>query len=365
MSVSSCGADSGRTTVAGWRSNVSTTDRALGADGELADVGDDGLVPEVHAVVGADRDHGPLAGPRRDVEIGDHLHGLRRYSRRRPRAHARAATVVRRARRPAWPGRRGTARTRRAACRRRVDAPPTARRRRRAPAAPGRWRRAPRSPRRRRRPAMPRTRVERRQQLDDVGRRGLVDRERADGGAAQVAQVGAAAEQVPEVGGQRADVRAARARRRRSPARVGSAVAATSKLSTVTGRGARSTSMPSRASSCRRRPSTWMRRHHRRHLLDVADEVVGDDPAGVVDGDAGHVVGGDDRAVGVERVGLDAEHDLADVALVAVADEAHQPGDRADADDEHAGGARDRACRRGRCGARRGGGAACRRRRGW
>ena len=28
-SVSSCGADSGRTTVAGWRSKVSTTERAL------------------------------------------------------------------------------------------------------------------------------------------------------------------------------------------------------------------------------------------------------------------------------------------------------------------------------------------------
>ena len=44
-------------------------------------------------------------------------------------------------------------------------------------------------------------------------------------------------------------------------------------------------------------------------------------------------------AVGVERVGLHAEHDLADVALAAVADEAQQPGHRADADDEHPGGA--------------------------
>ena len=58
----------------------------LGADGELADVGDDGLVPEVHAVVGADRDHGAFPGPRWDVEIGDHLHGLRRYPRRRAAA---------------------------------------------------------------------------------------------------------------------------------------------------------------------------------------------------------------------------------------------------------------------------------------
>ena len=46
--------------------------------GEAPDVGDDGLVAEVHAVVGADRDHGALAGPRRLIEIGDDLHGRRR-----------------------------------------------------------------------------------------------------------------------------------------------------------------------------------------------------------------------------------------------------------------------------------------------
>ena len=76
--VSSCGADSGRTIVAGWRSNVSTTERAPSALGEAADVGDDGLVTEVHAVVGADRDDGALAGPGRLIDIGDDLHGLRR-----------------------------------------------------------------------------------------------------------------------------------------------------------------------------------------------------------------------------------------------------------------------------------------------
>ena len=66
--VSSCGADSGRTTVAGWRSNVSTTDIASLVGGEALDLLDHRLVPEVHAVVGADRDDGALARPRRPVE---------------------------------------------------------------------------------------------------------------------------------------------------------------------------------------------------------------------------------------------------------------------------------------------------------
>ena len=62
--VSSCGADSGRTIVAGWRSKVSTTERAPSRRPARSHLGDDGLVAEVHAVVGADRDDGPLARPR-------------------------------------------------------------------------------------------------------------------------------------------------------------------------------------------------------------------------------------------------------------------------------------------------------------
>ena len=54
--------------------------RAL-ALGQPAHVGDDGLVAEVHAVVGADRDHGALTRPQRLIDIGDDLHGLRRYNR--------------------------------------------------------------------------------------------------------------------------------------------------------------------------------------------------------------------------------------------------------------------------------------------
>ena len=123
------------------------------------------------------------------------------------------------------------------------------------------------------RTARPRTAASGIEQRALVGWRRLVDRVGADGRAAQVAQVRSASEQVAEVGGQRADVGAAGARhldgedRRHRPWR------GRRSASTVTGRAARSTSMPSRASSCSRRPSTSDRRDHRRHLLDVTGEV--------------------------------------------------------------------------------------------
>ena len=60
-----------------------------------------------------------------------------------------------------------------------------------------------------------------------------------------------------EVGGERADVGARRAGRPRSGSDPGSTGSPTSKRWTVTGRGLRSTSMPSRASSWRRFPSTF------------------------------------------------------------------------------------------------------------
>ena len=81
------------------------------------------------------------------------------------------------------------------------------------------------------------------------------------------------------------------------------------------------------------------RRHHRRNLFDLAEQVLGDHAARPVEVDRRSVVGRGDGAVGVERVGLDAEDDLARVALAPVGDEPQQAGDRADADDEHAGGA--------------------------
>ena len=73
--VSSCGADSGRTI--GRRVAVEREDDGSGALalGQALDLGDDRLVAAMHAVVGADRDHGALAGPGRGVDLGDHLHG--------------------------------------------------------------------------------------------------------------------------------------------------------------------------------------------------------------------------------------------------------------------------------------------------
>ena len=47
--------------------------------GDRAHLIDDRLVSEVDAVVGADRDDGAFARPRCRVELGDHLHGARRY----------------------------------------------------------------------------------------------------------------------------------------------------------------------------------------------------------------------------------------------------------------------------------------------
>ena len=75
-SVSSCGADSGRTTIAGWRSKVTTAERAPMSAASALDVGDDRLVPEMHAVVRADGDDAALRGAVTPPEIAHHLHDL-------------------------------------------------------------------------------------------------------------------------------------------------------------------------------------------------------------------------------------------------------------------------------------------------
>ena len=67
-SVSSRGADSGRTTAAGWRSKVTTALASPAARRPAPHLGDHRLVAEVHAVVGADRDDAARrrgGGPRR------------------------------------------------------------------------------------------------------------------------------------------------------------------------------------------------------------------------------------------------------------------------------------------------------------
>jgi hypothetical protein len=75
--------------------------------------------------------------------------------------------------------------------------------------------------------------------------------------------------------------------------------------------------MPSRANSWNRRPSTADRRHHRGHLLDPADEVLGHDAARVVerDADMSNVAITSPDASSV--VGGGAEHHLAGVPLAS------------------------------------------------
>ena len=103
--------------------------------GDLADVTDHGLMAEVDAVVGADRDHGSFAGPGGLGQIGDDTH-----------SGDATRLPVPGARRTAWLRARGTARTP-PATRRAGRTRPTVRRPA-TPRAPGRW---PRPRRRRRR----------------------------------------------------------------------------------------------------------------------------------------------------------------------------------------------------------------------
>ena len=196
-----------------------------------------------------------------------------------------------------------------------------------------------------------------------------VDGERLDGRAAQVAQVGARIR-----AGDRGRRRACGRTCRRRAVDLDRAAPGTRRRPTrrrrrsdrrVTGRGARSISMPSGPASCRRRPSTWS--------ADTIGGTCSMSPSRCAATtararrraiDAAHVVDRGHDAVGVERVGLDAEHDLAGVALATLGDEAQQAGHHARRRRREPRWRPDRASRRGRCDARRGAGAACRRRRG-
>ena len=80
-SVSSRGADSGRTTLAGWRSKVTTDAACAVGVGQAADLGDDGGVAEVDPVEGADGDDRALAWPGGTAEVVDDLHGCDATSR--------------------------------------------------------------------------------------------------------------------------------------------------------------------------------------------------------------------------------------------------------------------------------------------
>ena len=109
-SVSSRGAVSGRTTAAGWRSKVTTVARGRRRPRPAPDLGDDRLVAEVHAVVGADRDDAAARSGR--AAALDVVHDLHR-------AEVRSGSLGR-AQPRAWPCRCGAARRRRGG-RRSVD----------------------------------------------------------------------------------------------------------------------------------------------------------------------------------------------------------------------------------------------------
>ena len=113
-----------------------------------------------------------------------------------------------------------------------------------------------------------------------------------------------------------------------------------SKRSTRTGRGARSIVLALAGQLVQPPAADLQRRHHRRNLFDLAEQVFGDQRPRPVEVNRRSVVDRGDGAVSVERVGLHAEDDLARVALAPVGDEAQQAGDHADADDEHPGGPR-------------------------
>ena len=246
-SVSSRGADSGRTTLAGWRSKVTTTDRRAQLVAQPADLGDHGLVAEMDAVVGADGDDRPLAGPRARRQIGDDVHrpptlwskapasttqGLASSVSERLVHRQQLAAPDRASAHGGGPSKAGSTRPVRTSA--------------------GRSRRRPSTwvqvAHRLRRPGAART---------SCGGCASARVNEPDAVRRRCRRWAPTAEQPAEVGGERADVGARRAvdldpQHERIIGRSTS-----SNRRTVTGRAARSTSMPSRASSWRRRPPTF------------------------------------------------------------------------------------------------------------
>ena len=102
-----------------------------------------------------------------------------------------------------------------------------------------------------------------------------------------------------------------------------------------TARGLRSTSSPARELV---QPATadLQRRHHRRDLLEVADEAQRIAATTSASGHR-HRPPLEHRARRVERVGGDAERDGAPVGLGRLLQEPQQPGDATEPDEQHAG----------------------------
>ena len=154
--------------------------------------------------------------------------------------------------------------------------------------------------------------------------------------------MGAGAQQVTEVAGQGAHVGAGTTLRLRRTAPGGrrrrGRCPTMSKRSTRTGRATRSITSPSRAIVVEPPPFDLEGRHHRRDLGDVAEQVLSDHGAGIVDGDL------DRSCVTVTTPSASSVSvstpmtTLSRVPLASVGDEAEQARHRSDTHDEHAGG---------------------------
>ena len=336
------------------RMAIERDDRRLGValGGDRPHLSDHRLMTEVQTVVGADRDDGRLVRERLRRGVGDDQHaadatGRPRWEARRrawPRASRNASYTASRRRSPSYtahgPAPSNAGSTRPLAIRAATSVDDRHRGSERTAASTG-------------------------SSAHVVGRAGRVDRELADRGAAQVAQVGAAAEQIAR-DRRRACARTCPAEHATSIASTpGSGPGSTSNEWTVTGRGARSTSIPSRASSCSRRPP-----------ILIADTIGGTCSIAPVRWSAAtgaacsivtrrHVVRGGHLAGGVERRRLDAEHDLADVVLARSSRRTAAAWSPCRRRRRARRWRRGRACRRDRPGARRTAAAACPRRRDW
>ncbi len=110
----------------------------------------------------------------------------------------------------------------------------------------------------------------------------------------------------------------------------------TSKRSTRTRRGARSTSTPGTRELVEPASADLHRRHHRRELLELADEAR-DRGFDVVAGER-HRLLLDDLARRVEGAGRDPEHDAPAVGLPGLLEEPQQARGAPETDEQHAGG---------------------------
>ena len=161
--------------------------------------------------------------------------------------------------------------------------------------------------------------------------------ESADAVPPKPTNVGPASEQATEIIGKRANVSARRTRHRHAPH---TGVAGWLDLETVDPHG------PSLAFNFDTLARVFVQplavdlqgRNHRRHLLDVAQQVLVDHATSVVDGHTRHVEGLERFTRVVEGRRSRPQHNLAGVVLVGTGDPLHQPRRATDTDHQNTGG---------------------------